>query len=326
MRENKKKICFIYRNLSSFVKTDIDLLSKHFIVRPFQFKFRAIHKLLYLIRTYDLVFIWFASYHAFITTILAKIAHRPIIIVTGGYDVAKETEINYGLMQRTAACAVRYTLLRAKSILAVSKFNQEEVLRNTGIGTTKLVYNCIDYKNFIPGIEKKQDIVLTVASVDEEMRAKVKGIDTFMGVAKVMSDVKFIAIGITKEVRGNLDKIKPDNVTVLGLLSPTEILQYYRIAKVYCQLSYYESFGVALCEAMLCECVPVVTNRGALPEIVGDDGFYTEYGNIAKTISAIEKAMCAKEYGKKARRRIIENFNPGIREKQIKEIVEGALK
>jgi len=29
---------------------------------------------------------------------------------------------------------------------------------------------------------------------------------------------------------------------------------------------------MALAEAMCCECVPVVTKKGALPEVVGDTG------------------------------------------------------
>ena len=319
------KICFVYRNQSSFVKKDIELLEKHFCVRPFKFKFREIHKLLYLIRTYDVVFIWFASYHAFITTILAKISNRPVIIVTGGYDVAKEKEINYGLMQRTAACAVRYTLLRAKSILAVSKFNNDEVIRNTGIKTAKLVCNCVDSKIFFQDGVKK-NIVLTVASVDEKMRIELKGIETFIKVANIFPDFKFIVIGVTKNVKDYLEKIKNENVELLGFLSQDELLKYYRIAKVYCQLSYYESFGLALAEAILCECTPVATDRGAFPEVMGETGFYTEYGDVEKTAIAIEKAMKSKGNGKKARQRIMENFSPETREKKLKEIVEEALK
>jgi glycosyltransferase involved in cell wall biosynthesis len=80
---------------------------------------------------------------------------------------------------------------------------------------------------------------------------------------------------------------------------------------------------VALGEAMLCECIPVVTDKGALPEVAGDTGFYTQYGNVSQTISAIEKAMESQDKGKQARKRIMENFSQECREKKLKEIVEG---
>ena len=38
-------------------------------------------------------------------------------------------------------------------------------------------------------------------------------------------------------------------------------------------------------------CIPVVTKNGALPEVVGDVGFYVEYGDVNKTADAISKAL-----------------------------------
>ena len=68
------------------------------------------------------------------------------------------------------------------------------------------------------------------------------------------------------------------HIEFTGFVTDDELLGWYQRAKVYCQLSYYESFGMAAAEAMLCECVPVVTRKGALPEVVGETGFYVEYG------------------------------------------------
>ena len=41
---------------------------------------------------------------------------------------------------------------------------------------------------------------------------------------------------------------------------------------VYLQLSYYESFGVSVAEAIACGCVPIVTAGTALPEVCGIEG------------------------------------------------------
>src|SRR5208337_5297666 len=62
-------------------------------------------------------------------------------------------------------------------------------------------------------------------------------------------------------------------------------------AKIYCQLSRDETFGISLVEAMSYGCVPVVSDKGALPWIVQDTGIIVPYGDVSATTNAINKAM-----------------------------------
>ena len=62
----------------------------------------------------------------------------------------------------------------------------------------------------------------------------------------------------------------------LGRLNPKQLREYYSKSRFYLQLSNTEGFGVSLCEAMLCECIPIVSSVNMLPEIVGDTGFILE--------------------------------------------------
>jgi len=87
-------------------------------------------------------------------------------------------------------------------------------------------------------------------------------------------------------------------------------------AKVYAQLSLIESFGAALAEAMLCECVPVATSGGNLPELVGDTGFYCEYEDTHSTVEAIKKALNSGN-GRLSRQRIKAFFPLEKREEEI---------
>ena len=57
-----------------------------------------------------------------------------------------------------------------------------------------------------------------------------------------------------------------------GWLSDEELQDLYRRASVYVQASRHEGFGLAVAEAMLAGCVPVVMNVTAMPEVVGDAG------------------------------------------------------
>jgi glycosyltransferase involved in cell wall biosynthesis len=74
-------------------------------------------------------------------------------------------------------------------------------------------------------------------------------------------------------------------------------------ATVYAQLSARESFGLALAEAMAAGCVPVVTETGFMPNLVGDTGFLVEYGDAEAAVHAIRAALDC-EGGVRARERV----------------------
>ncbi len=80
---------------------------------------------------------------------------------------------------------------------------------------------------------------------------------------------------------------------------------------------------MALAEAMACGCVPVVTKKGALPEVVGNCGFYAEEGDLDSTVAGIRKALKA-PYGAglAARERIVREFPLERREQAISALVE----
>ena len=76
------------------------------------------------------------------------------------------------------------------------------------------------------------------------------------------------------------------------------------------QLSNTEGFGVSLCEAMLCECIPIVSSVNMLPEIVGDTGFILETRDSSKLSGLINEAInCNFDlFSKKARLKIKNNY------------------
>lgn len=316
------KILFLYKHNRSFVKRDLEMLKKHFTVIPCFFSWKKLFILPFLIIKADIIFIWFVSYYAFLATIFAKLFSKKVIVVTGGYDVAGEKEINYGLMLNPLLKKlVKFTLKNSHRILAVSKFNKKEIEKYLGIKNAEVLYNTIDHKKFTP-LGKKEKIVITVGFISEN-NIKRKGLETFVKAAKYLPTVKFFLIGKPLDDSiSYLRKISPKNVVFTGFVSDEELLRYYQRAKVYCQLSYYESFGMAPAEAMLCECIPVVTNRGALPEVVGDAGFYVPYGDEKATAETIKKALEAPEMlGKNARKRILKLFPYESREKKLVYII-----
>lgn len=336
MKNRKIKILFVRTSKSSFIQNDLELLRRHFDIRVVDFvlsrknlkgTLATMFGMLKGILWANLTFSWFADTHAFLAVRLSKIFRKKSIVIVGGYEVAKVPEIEYGAMLNSKlARNVKFVLENADKVLAVSEFNKKEILKYTNFKNVELVYNGINCDKFKPKGEK-EDLVITVGYITDAV-IKRKGFETFVKSALYLPNAKFVLIG--KDIDDSikyLKSISPSNVEFTGFVSDDLLLNYYQRAKVYVQVSAYESFGMSLAEAMLCECVPVVTNRSAIPEVVGDTGFYVSYGDEKTTAKVIKKALEApEELGKKARERIKTLFPIERREKELISEIERVLK
>ncbi len=302
------RVLLVYHSYSSFVKNDYIILSRHFDVERFQWRGRRdLLRLAVAVKRSDLSFVWFADDHAAVTVLLSKILGKASVIVVGGYDVAYVPEIGYGLCMQSWGRRGRshYALNHADLLLPFSNFAESEVLQRTRPGRMKVVHLGIDIEWFRPK-GRKENLVVTIGGVTEPL-IKRKGLETFARASLHFPDHKFVIIGRTEESSLNrLRRISPDIIST-GYLEDGDLLRWLQRARVYCQLSCHEGFGVALAESMACECVPVVTDRGALPEVVGDVGFYAPYGDRRATVEAIEKALEQSD-GKGSRERIVSTF------------------
>lgn len=183
-----------------------------------------------------------------------------------------------------------------------------------------MIYNGVDLNIFVPaGVKEK--MVLTVGN-----KIKLKGIDTFIAAAWHHPDNTFVVIGIHEDSITDLQRYCniPDNLILVEDVPYDDIAEYYQRAKVYCQLSYRESFGVALAEAMACGCIPVVTDRGAMPEVVGDAGVYVPFGDVDATDIGIGTAF--RSHNIHPQKQIEDNFSLSRRESALKNIVDYNLK
>jgi glycosyltransferase involved in cell wall biosynthesis len=152
-----------------------------------------------------------------------------------------------------------------------------------------------------------------------------KGLELFVKTGRLLPQVEFILVGkwIDDSI-GYLRTIASSNVRFLDEIDQERLFALMSKSKVYVQVSRHESFGCALAEAMLCECIPVVSRFAALPEVVGDCGFYLTDADPEKLAVLIRKALKSDpEFGRRARERIINFFPLEKREKELLEIVEG---
>jgi glycosyltransferase involved in cell wall biosynthesis len=308
---------------SSFVDEDIRLLEKNFnvttaIVKGWTASIIQLGRLL----TAQITFSWFASTYSSFLIFFARLLGKRSVLVLGGADVAKEKELNYGIWNSWwKSPIVRYGIRHATVILAVDQFLKDEAVRLAKYSGNNIIVVPTGYDpEYWKALGRKEPLVLTVASCPDMMRVKLKGIDIFIAAARKMADVRFAIIGIDAKVASSLNI--PSNVDCLPFLQKEEIKKWYQRAKVYCQLSIREGFPNAVCEAMLCECIPVGTNVGGIPSAVGDAGLLVDYDNVPQTVDAIRAALTrSSKGGAHARKRIAERFTLAQRERALLETI-----
>ena len=300
---------------ASFIETDRKILERNFNVIDLNyFSITGVFKLLKGIIRADIGFAWFEQDHAFFTVLFSKIwGKKSIVVSASSFAFTEQWDENVSSFKSKffQKLAVKY----ADLVLADSRYKETSILNHIKGDNVKLIYLGFDTKKFTP-INEKEDMIITVGQVtDSNLRRK--GLDMFVRVAQYFPKIKFVLIG--EHVDSSIEKLKkiaPNNVEFTGWISDDDLIRYMQRAKVYAQFSTMESFGCSVAEAMLCGCVPIVTKIGALPEVVGDAGFYNEHGDLEGSIKALKMALESDMY-EKVRKRIIDRFPLEERERQI---------
>jgi glycosyltransferase involved in cell wall biosynthesis len=255
-------------------------------------------------------------YAPFVVT-LAKLFRVKVVVITGGYDTTYVPVIDWGEMKTWwKRAAQRYALSLVDLVLAFSDFSKADVLKYTRPKRIRTLYFGVDTEHFKPS-GQKEPIVLTVSYEVNASTLVQKGIRTMIESARAIPEAQFIVNGKVSndEVMKETRRTAPPNVSFTDkFTTDEELLHLYQRAQVYVQVSAHEGFGIANIEAMACGCISVVANTTALPEVVGDAGFFVPFNDVAATTDAIRKALQSPELGKRARARIVEHFKPETRE------------
>jgi glycosyltransferase involved in cell wall biosynthesis len=122
-------------------------------------------------------------------------------------------------------------------------------------------------------------------------RAVYKGTDIFLDIAHELSDEKFLLVGPISPPAIKQRAERMTNVTHWEWCeNMTEAYSESRLIIVPSRVE--ESFGRVPAEAMVSGIPCVVSNRGGLPEVVGDTGeVVTELDSIEQWIAAIDRAV-----------------------------------
>jgi Glycosyl transferases group 1 len=300
-------IFFVGNLKSGFIRTDIEILEEDHHVEIFdisQYKITALQIPKYIFSSLvrsdmvfssNLVWIWFADYHAVPFMLLAKLRGIPVVICQGDYEVTNSPETNYGNQRKLFRGMITRWLMRNANKCIVPSPIYEDIARCVEPAASICTIPCsVDIPCDVP--TKKKHLVIT--STISDFAKERKGIPLFEEIA---------ATGM------------PCKMKVLVNAPRDEYLDALKNAKAYCQFSMFESFGVSLVEAMSYGCIPITTDRGALPWVTGGTGIIVPYGDLFAARKAILKAMTMD--GSAARNQAMK-FKREFRKESIRKLIE----
>lgn len=338
---------------STFILIDQSILERHFRIRNYPVDisspgayFLALVKLAFFLlwngKRYEVCYTRFADWHTAIIAFFSRLYRKKFYMVIGGFDVAAIEAFRYGAHRnRFRSRAVRYSMKNATCLLPNSQsmvYYENQFIPGGPVRggirhfvpdirtRIEVVHNGFDSNRFMcrSGIEKR-NMAMTVAVIDRERTFYMKGMDRFIETARQFPGYEFLVVGISRNLLDRMGIVPPGNLRTLEYTATEELIRLYSEARVFCLFSLSEGSPNALCEAMLCECIPVGTDVTSIPEIIGETGFVIRQNIREAYTECVKMAFEAdRMLGRDARRRISENYSLVQREKKLVSILSGS--
>ncbi|MFW5847071.1 MAG: glycosyltransferase family 4 protein [Nanoarchaeota archaeon] len=181
---------------------------------------------------------------------------------------------------------VESTIREADALISVSNHTREEMIKTYKVEPSKIFYipNGIDPEIFNNKDAKKEKVISYVGRFSLE-----KGIENIPIIIQRLlqkdSNINFEIVaadkGVTipsslletqKEFERLVEKYPEKIKWHRECLSRKDLAEIFKKSIITIQPSKYEAFGMTVLEAMACGAVPVTSNRGGLPEVVGNAG------------------------------------------------------
>lgn len=103
----------------------------------------------------------------------------------------------------------------------------------------------------------------------------------------------------------------PNNVSILEAVPYEKLPEVLASYQFYLQVSIAEGLPNALCEAMLCGCIPIGSNVFAIQEVIGNTGFIVQKRSVENLEEQIQFALQntdQESLSTSARKRILDKF------------------
>jgi glycosyltransferase involved in cell wall biosynthesis len=349
MISEKPKLIYVTAFNSSFIKKDKELLEKYFNVIPYFFNplpkwktpFSLINQLLHLIletHSVKCIVCQFAGFHTVLPVLIGKLFNKKVYLILLGAECHNFPKIQHGnfrkkLLKIVTSFSLRnaYKLLPIDFSLAKWENNYDENEPKLQ-GFLNLASPCNTPFEVIPhgfddikfNYNLQNKIKNTFLTISTSVAPPVyfrKGIDLIIKVAPFFPDCTFSIL--CKNDYLNIKEL-PRNVTLLDTVPYEKLGEKIAEFEYYLQVSIAEGLPNALCEAMLCGCIPIGSDSFAIPNVIGDTGYIVKKREVEELKSTIISAIthdANKQLAENARKRIQELFPLNYREKRLIEVL-----
>lgn len=345
----RKKLIYIFAFHSSFIRKDEALLKDHFEVVSLFFNplprwktplslLRQLIQLLIQLPSTHAVVCQFAGFHTVLPTMLGKVFGKKVYLILLGAECHNYPLIQHGNFRKAIlATATRISFRFAYKLLPIhaslarfeNHYDPEEPVHQGFLSLVpklKTHYAVIphgfDHALFQPAaaLTREQRSFITAASSVAPPVFQRKGIDLFIEMARRFPDCHFTLLCKNDYLQS---QELPGNLKIAEAVPYAQLPALLASHQFYMQVSIAEGLPNALCEAMLCGCVPIGSDVFAIPEIIGDAGFILRNKNANALEITIKNALDADldTLSEKARKRIQENFPLKIRAELLIDII-----
>jgi glycosyltransferase involved in cell wall biosynthesis len=210
---------------------------------------------------------------------------------------------------------------QSRKILTPSETSKRDIATDFGVDPERMQVILLGVDDaFVPPTRPRvPGRILAMASADAPM----KGIATLLeAFAKLRTERDLELLLVTKPKDGGrteklIDKLSiGDSVRFVHGVSDAELVELMGSAELACVPSLYEGFSLPTAELMACGTPLVVSDAGAIPEVVGPDGLCADLvtpGDVGELEAAIAKLLDDPErrarYGAAGRARVDELFS-----------------
>lgn len=343
-----KKIFYVAPAHTSFVDLDLSILTDEYAVvenfyswqKKWAVPFYFLAQVFYFLRHsqgLSAVIVSTGGYWSVVPVVLAKVFGIPSYIILNGSDCASLPSLGYGALRKPMqkrACHFSYKM--ATQLLPVSDslmkthnsyhVDQYEAHQGIQVFFPELKTKWTEVPNGFnldfwedKGEDREKGSFVAVFA---ESQFHLKGGPFIEDLARRFPQCKFHIVGMNQKA----DSLPLDNLKYHGRLEHKDLSNLYNQVDFYLQLSLFEGFGCALCEAMLSGCIPIVSDVNILQRIVDSVGFVAKTATIDEIQIHVEKALSLlpeerQRRRTKARLKIVEDYPISNRQSRLFELL-----
>ncbi|MBL4594479.1 MAG: glycosyltransferase, partial [Flavobacteriales bacterium] len=192
--------------------------------------------------------------------------------------------------------SVKKIMENANAVLAVSNHLKNEILNNKiQPQRIEVTYNPVDTELFLMKENKHYKNIVFAGRMDENKGA-LRALKAFHLFYKANTDWTLTFCGEGIEMNSIKQYVKDEDlkevIIIKGMLKEEEVAHEFQQADIFISPTQYESFGLAIAEAMSCGLPVITTITTAPPEYVNDScGILLDVDNIEEMAEALSNMV-----------------------------------